>query len=136
MMRRCHQINRAVALGLVATVMGVVFLLDGTRSSAAASSSEEARFLLQWMLGRAIMVDAFAKSAEDKARAQESLGFLIVMNKAVLDRDCDKARILLEGMLGRAIVGDARARTAVEKARAQETLGFLIANKAMLFPGS
>jgi hypothetical protein len=128
-------------------VMGLVAVLTvfGAPNARADTPYEQAKGVVQEMLGEAITYGALAETREEKGRYQEQLGYAI-MNQAMIDLgERDRARNVetkpirfveqpeaVQELLGQAIVDATLADTADERGRTQEILGMLIVNKTLL----
>lgn len=128
---------------LMALSVGVL-VLGAAHPSPADTPFDQARAVVQQMLGEAITADAAARTPEAKGRAQERMGMAIA-TQALIDMDEPEKMYVamqlipferdpghVQEMLGEAIMDAAWAGTYREQSRSQEILGMLIANGTLL----
>lgn len=134
--------------GMLATglaVFGFCAWMIGTPIARADTPYEQAKGVVQEMLGQAIMADVMARSPQEKALAQERLGYAI-MNQAMItlgEQHLERSSVAqtiqfaehpgrAQEMLGLAIVDAALAGTPYEQGKTQEILGLMIVNSTLL----
>lgn len=138
-------IRFSMTAGLAVWVLIAAVTVMGAPIARADTPYEQAKGVVQEMLGEAITYGALADTQEEKGQYQEQLGYAI-MNQAMIDLgERDRARNVeampirfvehpeaVQELLGQAIVDAALAETADERGRSQEILGMLIVNKTLL----
>jgi len=144
-MRTHHGRSGVFAQGLAVLGIGTVLMLIYAPVVRSDTPYEQAKGVVQEMLGEAIMADVLATSPQEKALAQERLGYAImnqariVMGERHLEQFTNAERIKfadhpgrVQEMLGMAIVDAAVADSPYDQGRTQEVLGLMIVNRTLL----